>query len=73
MTAHRAQGQTMEKVIIDLQACTGTESPYVMVSRATTIHGLLILRRFDKKRICCCESEEARVEKLRLRKLALQT
>ncbi|KAI0267926.1 hypothetical protein BGY98DRAFT_938417 [Russula aff. rugulosa BPL654] len=33
MTAHKSQGQTIQKAIIDLATCHGTEPPYVMVSR----------------------------------------
>ena len=33
MTAHRAQGQTLSNVIVDLQSCRGTEAPYVMISQ----------------------------------------
>ncbi|RDB20445.1 hypothetical protein Hypma_012444 [Hypsizygus marmoreus] len=73
MTCHRAQGQSMPRVIVDLQACTGTEAPYVMVSRATSLQGLLILRPFEKKKITCCQSEDARNETERLWKLSLQT
>ena len=52
MTAHKAQGQTLKKVIIDLENCRGTESPYVMVSCVTSLEGLLILRPFrSSKRI----------------------
>ncbi|KIL57047.1 hypothetical protein M378DRAFT_48892, partial [Amanita muscaria Koide BX008] len=58
MTAHRAQGQTLENVIIDLQSCKGTETPYVMISRACSLEGLLILRPFDRKKICCRQSED---------------
>ena len=43
MTAHKAQGQTLNKVIVDLESCRGTESPYVMVSHVTSLNGLLIL------------------------------
>jgi len=43
MTAHCAQGQTMEHVIIDLQSCRGTEAPYVMISHVCSLEGLLIL------------------------------
>lgn len=43
MTVHHAQGQTMQCVIVDLKSCHGTESPYVMVSRATSLDGLLVL------------------------------
>ncbi|KAF5334229.1 hypothetical protein D9611_014313 [Ephemerocybe angulata] len=51
MTAHRAQGQTMENVIVDLQSCSSTESAYVMVSRATSLDGLFVLRHFAPEKI----------------------
>jgi hypothetical protein len=49
MTAHKSQGQSLEKVIVDLESCRGTEAPYVMVSRATSLDGLLVYRAFDKQ------------------------
>ena len=51
MTAHKAQGQTFSNVIVDLESCKGSEAPYVMLSRATSLNGVLILRRFNKKKI----------------------
>ena len=53
MTAYKAQSQTLSNVIIDLQSCQGTEAPYVMALRVTSLQGLLILRPFDKKKIQC--------------------
>lgn len=73
MTTHRAQGQTYDKVIVDLQSCRGTESPYVMVSRATSLDGLFILRSFDGRKIRCGLSEENRMEKRRVERLQLET
>ncbi len=46
MTAHKAQGQTIEHAIIDLDNCRGTEPPYVMISRVKLLEGLLILRKY---------------------------
>ena len=51
MTVHKAQGQTMACVIVDLMGCVGMELPYVMVSRATLLDGLIVLRDFDAKQI----------------------
>ena len=42
MTVHKAQGQTMRRVIVDLASCTGTEAPYVMVLRATSLQGVKV-------------------------------
>lgn len=33
MTAHKAQGKTLSHTVVDLRDCSGTESPYVMLSR----------------------------------------
>jgi len=73
MTAHKAQGQTLDKVIIDLESCKGTESPYVMVSRVTSLNGLLILRPFKFSKIKCHQSQDTRQEIKRLNRLRLRT
>ncbi|KAI0335956.1 hypothetical protein GY45DRAFT_1230080, partial [Cubamyces sp. BRFM 1775] len=73
ITAHKAQGQTFQKVIIDLAGCTGTEAPYVMLSRATSLDGVLILRPFDQSKITCRMSGDLRKEFHRLDVLALKT
>ncbi|KAJ7476625.1 hypothetical protein FB451DRAFT_1460875 [Mycena latifolia] len=73
MTAHKAQGRTLDHCIVNLTGCRGTESPYVMLSRATSLEGLVILTPFSKDRICSRRSEEARVEFRRLEYLNLKT
>jgi hypothetical protein len=73
MTAHKAQGQTMRRAIVDLECCRGTEAPYVMLSRIKTLDGLLILRPFTITRIQCRQSEDARREFRRLELLRLRT
>ena len=73
MTVHKAQGQTMSKVIVDLAGCSGTEPPYVMASRATSLEGLLILRSFERKHITKRRSEELRKEFSRLMYLKWKT
>lgn len=73
MTAHKAQGRTLDKVIVDLEACSGTESPYVMISRVTSLQGLLILRPFDISKIRSRLSEDRRKEARRLELLQLET
>ena len=64
MTAHKSQGQTMDKAIIDLANCHGTMAPYVMVSR---LDDLLILRPFPMAKITCRMSEDTRREQKRIR------
>jgi len=66
ITAHKAQGLTLPRVIVDLASCRGTESPYVMVSRCTSLDGLMIMRPFPISKIRCHRSQEARNEFARL-------
>jgi len=73
MTVHKAQGQTMGRVIVDLAGCTGTEPPYVMVSRATSLDGLLVLRDFDARQISKRRSEDLRKEFNRIMILKWET
>jgi hypothetical protein len=72
-SAHRAQGQTLSKVIVDLESCRGTEAPYVMLSRATSLSSILILRPFQKKKLTCALLQEAQLERARLSELFLHT
>ena len=67
MTAHKSQGQTLDKAIVDLANCHGTEAPYVMVSRVRRLNDLLILRPFPMGKIKCRMSEDTRREQTRLR------
>lgn len=69
MTVHKAQGLTLDKAIVDLDGCHGTEAAYVMLSRVRRLEDLLILRPFDKKRIQSRPSEDRRREFNRLRKI----
>ena len=73
MTVHKAQGKTLERVIVDLAGCVGTEPPYFMVSRATSLNGLMVLRKFDKRQITKRRSEELRKEFARLVALKWKT
>lgn len=69
LTVYKAQGKTMGRVILDLVGCVGTEPPYVMVSRATSLDGLMIMRDFDSRQIMKRPSEELRREFARLSEL----
>ncbi|KZT31430.1 hypothetical protein SISSUDRAFT_963234, partial [Sistotremastrum suecicum HHB10207 ss-3] len=62
MTVYKAQGQTMDRVTIDLAECRGTEEPYVMISRATSLTGLIVLRPFPSHKLRCPPSQEYRNE-----------
>ena len=73
ITTHKAQGQTMNKVVADLGSCIGTEAAYVMISRCTSLEGLMILRPFSIRKITTHRSQEARDEFSRLERLNSQT
>ncbi|KAJ7779994.1 hypothetical protein B0H16DRAFT_1299878 [Mycena metata] len=73
VTAHKAQGKTLEACIVNFTNCKGSESPYVMVSRATSLEALVILTPFPKAKICCRQNEDLRLEFHRLRYHALKT
>ena len=73
ITAHKAQGQTMGKVVVNLAGCAGTEQPYVMVSRSSSLEGVVILRDFDYGKVTRRHSEDLRKELKRLECLRLQT
>ena len=51
-TAHKSQGQTLQKAVIDLipragQKCVGIEFAYVPLSRVRRLQDLTIMRPFD--------------------------
>jgi hypothetical protein len=73
MTVHKAQGKTLGNVIIDLAGCSGTEPPYVMASRATSLGALMVLRDFEHKQLTKRHSEDLRKEFLRLSVLKWRT
>jgi ATP-dependent exoDNAse (exonuclease V) alpha subunit len=66
MTAHKSQGQTLPKAIIDLNSCCGSEAPYVMVSHVHHLDDLLILRPFEFHKIRYHLSQDLRKELDRL-------
>ncbi|KAG1843117.1 hypothetical protein DFJ58DRAFT_844429 [Suillus subalutaceus] len=75
ITAHKSQGQTLEKIIIDLGSkwCRGAEKPYVMVSHVTSLQSLFVLRPFNYNVICSHPSQDVRQEMVRLDVLNLNT
>ncbi|KAJ7051029.1 hypothetical protein C8F01DRAFT_671014 [Mycena amicta] len=73
MTAHKAQGKTLEAIVVDLDSTSGTEAPYVMLSRATSLDGVFILRPFRLRTIQRTPSPDVREEFRRLDMLSLQT
>ncbi len=73
MTAHKSQGRTLTRAIVDFESCTGTEAPYVMASRVKSLEGLLVVRWFPEKKIQVRPSEDLRLEITRLRVQCEQT
>lgn len=73
ITAPKAQGKTMSRVVVDLAGCSGTEQPYVMISRCMSLEGPIILWNFEFKKITCQQSEDLQREGERLELLRLQT
>lgn len=73
MTVHKSQGLSMKTAIVDLEGCSGTEAPYVMLSRVKSLEGLIIIRPFRIKHITCRQSEDMRQETKRLEILNLLT
>jgi ATP-dependent DNA helicase PIF1 len=57
MTIHRAQGMTLDKIIIDLPASFAPGHAYVAFSRVKTLQGLS-LERFKKESLCASEKVE---------------
>ncbi|KAG2045329.1 hypothetical protein BDR03DRAFT_808779, partial [Suillus americanus] len=60
ITAHKSQGQTLEKVIVDLGSkwCRGAKKLYMMVSRVTSLQSLFILHPFNYSKICSHPSQD---------------
>jgi hypothetical protein len=73
ITAHKAQGWTMTQVVVDLNSCIGMEAAYVMISRCTSLEGLMILWPFPITKITVHWSQEAQNEFQRLDRLNTQT
>lgn len=73
ITAYKSQGMSLDQVVVDLESCSGSESPYVMISRVKSLNGLLILRPFRISKITCNMGEDVREELKRQRLLELVT
>ncbi|KAF8321872.1 uncharacterized protein EI90DRAFT_2938265 [Cantharellus anzutake] len=73
ITDYKAQGRTLPKVIIDLESARSIQSAYVMISRATALENLLILRPFSAKRVMGHMCGDLRAELCRLEQLECDT
>ena len=76
ITTHKSQGQTLNKVVIDLKLPSETDdiaSVYVPLSRVKRLTDLIILRPFDYKILLIKPSKSQLAEIERLDKLYLET
>ncbi|KAH7904012.1 hypothetical protein BJ138DRAFT_1019737 [Hygrophoropsis aurantiaca] len=72
-TDFKAQGKTFSKVILDVSSARFLQNAYVMLSRATSLKNMAILRLFGSKVIHSDLSAEFREEFSRLRELDERT
>jgi hypothetical protein len=75
-TTHKSQGQTLNKVVIDLKLPNETDdiaAVYVPLSRVKRLTDLIILRHFDYKVLLIKPSKSQLAEIERLDKLYLET
>ncbi|CAF0949498.1 unnamed protein product [Adineta ricciae] len=76
ITTHKSQGQTLNKVVIDLKLPKDTDdiaAVYVPLSRVKRLNGLIILRHFDYKVFQIKPSKSQVAEIQRLNKLYMET
>lgn len=76
LTTHKSQGQTLNKVVIDLKLPNETDdiaAVYVPLSRVKRLTDLVILRYFDYKVLLIKPSKSQLAEIERLDKLYLET
>ena len=76
ITTHKSQGQTLNKVVIDLKLPNGTDdiaAIYVPLSRVKRLSDLIILRHFDYKILLTRPTKSQLVEIERLDKLYIET
>ena len=76
ITTHKSQGQTLNKVVVDLKLPNETDdiaAIYVPLSRVKRLADLIILRHFDYKVLLIKPSKSQLAEMERLDKLCLET
>ncbi|CAF1565525.1 unnamed protein product [Adineta ricciae] len=76
ITTHKSQGQTLNKVVIDLKLPKDTDdiaAVYVPLSRVKRLSDLIILRHFDYKVLLIKPSKSQVAEMQRLDKLYIET
>jgi ATP-dependent exoDNAse (exonuclease V) alpha subunit len=72
-TDYKAQGRSLKKVIIDLNGAMPLQSVYVMLSRATSLSSMAVLRNFNPRTLYSNLSQDFRDEFARLEALDAST
>ena len=72
-TDYKAQGCSLEYVVLDLSCSRSLQSVYVMLSRAVRLKRILILRWFAPQKVYQTLSQDMRDEFLRIENLARET
>jgi ATP-dependent DNA helicase PIF1 len=72
-TDYKSQGRGLSEVIVDLNGCKLLQSVYVMLSRATSLQSVAVLRSFKPHTMNSRLGEEFREEFLRLEALDART
>ncbi|KAK7001750.1 PIF1-like helicase-domain-containing protein, partial [Favolaschia claudopus] len=68
-TDYKAQGKSLRRVIVDLNGARSLQSLYVMISRATSLKSVAVLRNFTSRTLYGRLGEEFRDELARLERL----
>jgi ATP-dependent DNA helicase PIF1 len=72
-TDYKSQGRSLKKAILDLNGCMSLQSVYVMLSRATSLKSIAVLRSFNPRTLNSRLGEEFREEFARLEALDAET
>lgn len=73
ITDYKLQGKTFANVILDIQSSRMIQSTYVMLSRAMSLDGVVILHDFDERKVRMHASQSLREELNRLDTCSYQT
>ncbi|KAF8215295.1 hypothetical protein K438DRAFT_1561929 [Mycena galopus ATCC 62051] len=68
-TDYKSQGRSLERVIVDLNGARSLQSLYVMISRATSLNSMSVLRNFTPRTLHTRLGEDFRREFERLEEL----
>lgn len=72
-TDYKSQGRTLDWVVVNLAKGNSLQSIYVMLSRATGLQRILVLRWFPPNKVYQCPAQDLRDEFKHLEVIAEQT